>query len=71
MTNKGKQLQQLNVMKSYNDLKEERVVTSKDVALTWIKEIGLGYDGAKEIGELMAVIDELVAYAMLGLESPE
>lgn len=71
MTNEGKELQLENVKEHYEYLKEERIVTSKDVALTWIEEIGLGYDGAKSIGELMAVIDELVAYAMLGLESPE
>lgn len=71
MTNEGKELQLENVKEHYDMLKEEVVVTSKDVALTWIKEIGLGYDGAKSIGELMAVIDELVAYAMLGLESPD
>jgi len=71
MTDEGMELQLANVKEHYNMLKDEVVVTSKDVAFTWIKDIGLGYDGAKSIGELMAVIDELVAYAMLGLESPE
>ena len=71
MTNEGMELQLANIKEHYEYLKEERIVTSKDVALDWIRKIGLGYDGAMEIGELMAVIDELVAYAMLGLESPE
>jgi len=71
MTNKGIDLQKNNIEKHYEYLKDEKVVTNKDVAFEWIKTIGIGYDGAKSIGELMAVIDELVAYAMLGKESPE
>jgi hypothetical protein len=71
MTDEGKKLQQEQIQRSYDLLKEEGVVTSKEVALYWIKEIGLGYDGASSIGELMAVIDELVAYAILGQDCPE
>ncbi len=56
------------IQASYNNLKEERVVTSKDTAFKWIIEIGSNYDGARSIGELMAVIDELIAYAILGKE---
>jgi len=71
MTNEGKILQENNIKEHYDYLLDEKVVNSKDVAFEWIKTIGIGYDGAKSIGELMAVIDELVAYAMLGKESPE
>jgi hypothetical protein len=71
MTNEGKKLQENNIKEHYKYLLDEKVVTSKDVAFEWIKTIGIGYDGAQSIGELMAVIDELVAYAMLGKESPE
>ena len=71
MTNEGMELQKNNIKEHYEYLLDEKVVTSKDVALEWIRKIGLGYDGAMEIGELMAVIDELVAYAILGLNCPE
>lgn len=56
------------IQTSYNNLKEERIVTNKDIAFKWIIEIGNNYDGARSIGELMAVIDELIAYAILGKE---
>lgn len=68
MTDEGKKLQQANIEKTYNMLKEERVVISKDVALEWIINIAQNYDGAETIGEHRAVIDELVAYALLGKE---
>jgi len=71
MTNEGMILQEKNIKEHYEYLLDEKVVTSKDVALEWIRKIGIGYDGAQSIGELMAIIDELVAYAMLGKESPE
>ena len=68
MTDEGKKLQQANIRKCYDALKEERIVTSKDVAFSWIQSIGNGYDGAQTVGELHAVIDELVAYAIIGYE---
>ncbi|GEM_PF-6046229 len=71
MINEGLELQMTNVNKYYEYLKEEKVVTSKDVALEWIRNIGIGYDGVSSIGGLRAVIDELVAYAMLGKEASE
>jgi len=71
MTDEGKKLQQIQIQKSYNFLKEERVVTSKDTAFKWIYEIAQDYDGAEDIGGLRAVIDELAAYALLGKECSE
>lgn len=71
MINEGLELQMTNVNKYYEYLKEEKVVTSKDVTLEWIRNIGIGYDGVSSIGGLRAVIDELVAYAMLGKEASE
>jgi hypothetical protein len=64
-------LQQENIKKCYDFLKEEKVVTSKDVALDWILGIGLDYDGNRESKDLMKLIDELMAYAKLGLEQIE
>ncbi len=63
--------QQKNIATKYKELKEERIVTSKDVALNWIQSIGNNYDGATTIQELHNVIDELVVYAMLGSEQLE
>ena len=63
--------QQENIKKCYEFLKEEGVVTNKDVALQWIIDIGLNYDGAENIEELKSVVDELIAYAELGLEKIE
>ena len=63
--------QQENIKKCYDFLKEESVVTSKDVALQWILSIGIDYDGNREAKDLMKVIDEFMAYAQLGLEQPE
>lgn len=71
MTNEGKRIQQENIKRSYNLLKEEGVVTSKDAALHWIFEIAQNYDSAEDIGGLRAVIDELAAYALLGKECVE
>lgn len=67
----GKKLQQASIEKFYNDLKEERVVTCKDVAFNWIQSIGDNYDGKSTIGELRLLVDELIAYAILGRECIE
>jgi len=71
MTDEGKKLQQEQIQRSYDLLKEEGVVTSKDSALYWIFEIAQNYDTAETIGEHRAVIDELAAYALLGKECVE
>ena len=71
MSNEGKLIQKAQIKKSYDMLKEERIVTQKDVAFNWIINIGEGYDGAMGIGELRAVIDEMIAYAILGKECAE
>jgi hypothetical protein len=71
MTEEGKKLQQEQIQKSYNFLKEEKIVTNKDVAFNWIYEIAQNYDGAEDIGALRAVIDEIAAYALLGKECVE
>jgi transcriptional regulator with AAA-type ATPase domain len=63
--------QQENIKKCYEFLKEEGVVINKDVALQWIIDIGLNYDGAENIEELKSVIDEIIAYAKSGLEKFE
>jgi len=63
--------QQENIKKHYNFLKEERVVTSKDVALKWILDIGLKDRNNNNTDSLKDVIDELMAYAELGLEQIE
>ena len=63
--------QQENIKKHYNFLKEERVVTSKDVALKWILDIGLKDRNNNNTDSLKDVIDELIAYAELGLEQIE
>ena len=52
-------------------LEEERVVSTKDVALKWILEIGENYDDARDVESLMEVIDEILAYAALGLKRCE
>ena len=59
------------IQKIYRELKEEKIVTDKDVAFHWIFEIAQNYDGANTTEEYQAVIDELAAYAMLGKESIE
>ena len=71
MTEEGSKLQEQHIKTSYDFLKEEKIIISKDVALNWIYTIALGYDGAEDIGSLRAVIDELAAYALLGKECPE
>jgi len=53
-------------------LEDERVVINKDSAFKWIVDIGITYDqNYREPEDLMRVIDELVAYAQMGLEKPE
>jgi len=60
--------QEMNIQGSYNLLKEERIVINKDIAFDWIIKIGQDYDGAEDVDELKVVMDELIAYAMLGKE---
>jgi len=55
----------------FDFLSEERIVTNKDVALEWILDIGVNYDGKRTPEELMQLIDELLAYAKIALEKPE
>jgi len=55
----------------YDFLKEERVVTSKDIALQWIIKMGTGYDETNGENELLPLIDQIMAYAQLALEKPE
>ena len=58
--------QEERIQEKYKFLEEERVVYEKDVALHWIISIATGYDNATTCEELMNVIDELCAYALLG-----
>jgi len=55
----------------YDFLKEERVVTSKDIALQWIIKMGTDYDQLQGEQEVMQLIDQVIAYAQLALEKPE
>jgi len=52
-------------------LRDEKVITSKDVALQWIVDIGIDYDNCRSEKELMDQIDEFMAYAIIALEKPE
>ena len=52
-------------------LRDEKVITSKDVALQWIIDIGVDYDGQRTVASLMNQIDEFMAYAIIALEKPE
>jgi len=63
--------QQARIKWWYDFLKEERVVTSKDVALQWIIRMGTDYDQLQGEQELMQLIDQVIAYAQLALEKPE
>jgi len=59
------------VQKHLEFLREEKVITSKDVALQWIIDIGVDYDGQRTVASLMNQIDEFMAYAIIALEKPE
>jgi hypothetical protein len=71
MTDEGKLLQQAQIGRNYTFLRKEGLVRTKDGALDYIFQIGQNYDGADSIGELRAVIDDMIAYAMIGKECVE
>lgn len=51
-----------------NFLREENVVINKDVAFRWILQIGKDYNKSETPEGLMSLVDEMMAYAALGLE---
>ena len=65
------ELQEKRFKEFFDFLSEERIVTNKDVALEWILDIGVNYDGKRTPEDFMQLIDELLAYAKIALEKPE
>jgi hypothetical protein len=59
------------IQDSIDFLVGEDIVNSKYTALYWIYNIGLNYGGSQTIEDFKKLVDEMMAYAWLGLKEIE